>query len=293
MRKLAIVLFGILFLFPQQSFANGQENYVALGDSLAAGQTPYSQIDAGYTDMIALQLMRSGKLASFSKELAFPGYRVEEVIESIQSEQAGVLLEKATLITISAGANNVLPLISHKATEGTLTYNQLSVNFTLNEVRIQMKELLSQVQQKAPNASIYVVGYYFPYTSVHEEQKSGADKALTMLNAILEKEAKLAGVNFVNVYSLFEGRAAQFLPNVSDVHPNQQGYRIMANGMLAMYSESPSIQLAEEDMPPPNPLTFEQILAMRQANLMEHSPSDVEVAVQHHSRSKKPFLIMA
>ena len=292
MRKLAIVLLGILFLFPQQSLANEQENYIALGDSLAAGQTPYTQIDAGYTDLIALQLERFAKLANFSKELSFPGYRVKEVMESIESPQAKHLLEEATLITISAGANNLLPLISHKATAGTLTFNQLSANFALNEVRVQMKELLSQVQNKAPNANVYVMGYYFPYTSVHKEQKNGAANALKKLNTILEQVAHEAGANFVDVYHLYDEGTAQFLPNVSDVHPNQQGYRIMANAMLAMYSESSNLQLAKEDMPAPNPLTFEEILKMRQAIFKEHSPENGVVTVIH-SHSKRPIPIIA
>lgn len=291
MRKLVIVLLGIWFLCPQTSLASGQETYIALGDSLAAGQTPYTQIDAGYTDFIALQLKRFGKLASFSKELSFPGYRVEEVMDSIESQQAKRLLEKATLITISAGANNLLPLISHKATAGTLTFNPLSANFALNEVRIQMKELLSQVQNKAPNASVYVMGYYFPYTSVHEEQKNGAANALKKLNAILEQVAHEAGANFVDVYHLFDKKSPQFLPNVADVHPNQQGYRIMANAMLAMYSKSPNLQLAKEDMPLPNPLTFEEILKLRQTSL-KPSP-EIDVVTVNHSVSNKPFPITA
>ena len=292
MRKLAIVLLGIWFLCPRTSLAYGQETYIALGDSLAAGQTPYMQIDAGYTDLIALQLKRFGRLASFSKELSYPGYRVEEVIESIESPQAKHLLEKATLITISAGANNLLPLITHKASAGTLTFNSLSANFALNEVRVQMKELLSQVQNNAPNANVYVMGYYFPYTSVHEEQKTGAANALKKLNTILEQVAHEAGANFVDVYLLFEKGAAQFLPNVSDVHPNQQGYRIMANALLAMYSESPNLQLSTEHMPAPNPLTFEEILKMRQAILMEQLKGN-GVVIVNHSISKKPVPITA
>lgn len=293
MKKLVIVLLGMLFLFPQQSLAQGQENYIALGDSLAAGQTPYSQIDAGYTDLIALQLKRFGKLASFSKELSFPGYRVEDVIESIQSQQAEHLLEKATLITISAGANNVLPLISHQATAGTLTFDQLSVNSALNEVRIQIKELLSQVQKMSPNASVYVTGYYFPYTSVHKEQRNGAAKALTMLNTILEQKAHEAGVKFVDVYDLFDKRAAQFLPNVSDVHPNQQGYRIMANEMLAMYSGNQNLQINESEMPSPNPLTFEEILKIRQTTTSMQISSQNDFVAVHHFISKKPIPIFA
>ena len=35
------------------------EVYIAIGDSLAAGQTPNRAIDTGYTDLIAQELQRS------------------------------------------------------------------------------------------------------------------------------------------------------------------------------------------------------------------------------------------
>ena len=156
-------LFALLIclLLPTQTLANEREVYVALGDSLAAGQTPYSQIDAGYTDLIALQLAKQGKLQHFTKELTFPGYRVSDVIDSVKSEQAEPLLKQATLITISAGANNLLPLISHNPQQGTLNFSQLNANFALNTLRQEMAELLKLVREKAPNADIYVMGYYF------------------------------------------------------------------------------------------------------------------------------------
>lgn len=261
-----VVLIGLLvaFVMPSHAFANEREVYVALGDSLAAGQTPFTQIDAGYTDFIALQLQRNRQLASFSKELTFPGYRVENVIESVQTDTATALLEKATLVTISAGANNLLPLLSHNATSGTLAFNQLTANFALNEVRVQVSELLQLVRDKAPNANIYIMGYYFPYVSVHEEQEAGAREALQLLNQILQQQAEQAGVNFVDVYETFNAGVINYLTNLSDVHPNQQGYRIMANKFLEQYSGNDLLELHEQQMPQPNPLTFEQILQLRE-----------------------------
>lgn len=257
-------------MFPITTDANEKEVYIALGDSLAAGQTPYSEIDAGYTDFIALQLMRHGKLTHFSKELTFPGYRVENVIETVQSEKAKRLLKEATLITISAGANNLLPLISHNPQQGTLTFSQLSANFALNEVRMQIQELLALIDQKAPNANVYVIGYYFPYVSVHEEQKQGAKNALQMLNEILKQESERAGHIFVDVYEAFDEQQASYLPNVQDVHPNQLGYRIMANEMLKRYSGDDSLALSKEAMPEPNPKTFEEMLQLQQNEVVAY-----------------------
>ncbi|MEG0473494.1 MAG: SGNH/GDSL hydrolase family protein [Solibacillus sp.] len=267
MRRFTILTALFLFIMPFHIEAKEQEVYVAIGDSLAAGQTPYSQIDAGYTDFIALQLQRHGKLAHFTKELSFPGYRVGNVLESVQSEKADALLQDATLITISAGANNLLPLLSYNANAGTLAFSQLSADFALNEVRIQMRELLELVHEKAPDAKIYVMGYYFPYVSIHEEQVEGAEASLNLLNQILQQEAKQAGAHFVDVYDAFNEQAQTYLSNLSDIHPNQQGYRLMANVMLAQYSGNTSLEMQKEAMPQPNPLTFEEILSLKNGEI--------------------------
>lgn len=263
MRKWLFALL-ILLLLPTQALANEREVYIALGDSLAAGQTSYSQIDAGYTDFIALQLERQGRLAHFSKELTFPGYRVSNVIETVKSEQAQALLKEATVITISAGANDLLPLIAHNPQKGTMNFSQLNANFALNHVREKMDELLQLVREKAPNATIYVMGYYFPYVSVHNAQMAGATAALQLMNEILKQQATKAGATFVDVYDDFEQERANYLPNVSDVHPNQLGYLVMANAMLRNYSGNDSLQLSEVDLPPPNPKSFEELLELQE-----------------------------
>ncbi|MGN7478431.1 SGNH/GDSL hydrolase family protein [Solibacillus silvestris] len=285
-------LYGIIFciaLFPTTAFADEHEVYIALGDSLAAGQTPYSQIDAGYTDFIALQLMRHGKLAHFSKELTFPGYRVENVIESAKSEKATQLLKEATLITVSAGANNLLPLIAHNPHKGTLAFTQLNANFALNEVRTNIQELLSLIDYKAPKAKIYVMGYYFPYVSVHREQQLGAANVLQMLNAILKQETEQAGHVFVDVYEAFDDKRADYLTNVQDVHPNQVGYRIMANEMLKHYSGNDSLALAREAMPAPRPKTFEEMLELAGQN--EAAKNEYNVTAFHITNKPKPIYV--
>lgn len=282
MRRLYLLTAVFLFIMPFPTKAKEQEVYVAIGDSLAAGQTPYSQIDAGYTDFIALQLQRHGKLTHFTKELSFPGYRVGNVLESVQSEKADALLKDATLITISAGANNLLPLISYKANAGMLAFSQLSADFALNEVRIQMQELLELLHEKAPGAEIYVMGYYFPYVSIHKEQFAGAEASLNLLNRILQQEAEQANAHFVDVYDAFNEHAKSFLPNLSDIHPIQQGYRLMANQMLEQYSGNALFEMREDAMPKPNPLSFEEIILLRN--------DEKEDAVEDKVSTYKPYV---
>lgn len=258
MKKIYLLLLAS-FLFT--STVSAKEVYVALGDSLAAGQTPYAEIDAGYTDFIAMQLMRSGQLQSFTKQLAFPGYTVEDVLERVQTEEAQQLLQNATLITISAGANNLLPLISHNPQKGTISFSQLTANFALNKARKDYMELLQLINQIAPDADVYVMGYYFPYVSVHKEQLAGVTEQLDVLNDILANVADDYDAEFINVS--FGNQTSRYLPNIADVHPNMEGYMVMANAFL---QERGMRQLNASQLPPPNPLTFEEILQMQQQN---------------------------
>src|SRR5437660_2682 len=132
-RLLSLVCITVLSLTLGVSSAFARaENYVALGDSLAAGQTPYQEIDAGYSDFIALRLGKMGQLRHYTKELAFPGFTTADVLERVKSEAAREVLANATLITISAGANDLLRLVQVNPTAGTLAFSQLQVDYALN-----------------------------------------------------------------------------------------------------------------------------------------------------------------
>jgi len=236
------------------------ENYVAIGDSLAAGQTPYQEIDAGYSDLIAMKLSSIGQLSFYTKELAFPGFTTADVLERIQSEEAQKLLANATLITVSAGANDLLRLVQVNPNAGTLAFSQLQADYALNLARKNMISILNELEERAPKAKIYVMGYYFAYPTVHPTQKEGTNAQLVRLNTILQQQAEQAGAAYINVYDAFGLNATNYLPNSADVHPNIEGYRQMANSFLRVYSGSDALNISSLELPEPNPISFEEIL---------------------------------
>ncbi|WP_134685309.1 SGNH/GDSL hydrolase family protein [Brevibacillus migulae] len=61
-------------------------DYLALGDSLAAGVTPYNQIDDGYTDFLAEKIEELGFLGYYTNRFAVPGYTTEDVLDDIQDD---------------------------------------------------------------------------------------------------------------------------------------------------------------------------------------------------------------
>ena len=255
------MVFGVSSAFAQS------ENYVAIGDSLAAGQTPYQEIDRGYSDFIAMRLGMTGQLSNYTKELAFPGFTTTDVLKRIKSKEASDLLADATLITISAGANDLLRLVQVNPTAGTLAFSQLQTDYALNIARKNMVEILKELTVRAPKAKVYVMGYYFAYPNVHTTQKEGTNKQLIKLNTILQQQAEHAGATYVNVYDAFGLNATNFLPNIADVHPNFEGYRQMANAFLYEFSGGSALAISSNELPKPHPVSFDKILEKQEKSM--------------------------
>lgn len=260
------------------AFASG-ENYIALGDSLAAGQTPHQEIDAGYADLLAMRLGMLGQINDYTKELAFPGFTTADVLERVQSDEASELLKNATLITVSAGANDLLRLVQVNPNAGTLAFSQLQTDYALNVARKNMAEILTELRLRAPKAKVFVMGYYFAYPNVHPSQKEGTNAQLVRLNTILQQQAEQAGATYVNVYDAFGLNAVNYLPNIGDVHPNFEGYRQMANAFLKAYSGSDALSIQSSELPKANPKSFDEILATQRNAEVEAEQETEEVAV--------------
>lgn len=288
MKKYWISAMAVFLLFSGSASAQAELQipaaYVAIGDSLAAGQTPERQIDAGYADLIAQELSRNQPVAFYSKNLAFPGFTTADVLDSIQTDEAKEVLASANLITVSAGANDLLRLVQNDAAQGSLTFQQVQADFALNEARKNMDLVLAELTEQSPDATVYVMGYYFAYPHVRDSQKTGTAKQLDRLNAILRQSADKAGAVFVSVDKPFGGNAVDKVPNPSDVHPNAAGYQAMANAFFDEYQEAWTVE--DLELPAPNPLSFEQIMeAQDQEEQEDQEESDSEETAQRPSES--------
>ncbi|HSI66729.1 MAG TPA: SGNH/GDSL hydrolase family protein [Planococcus sp. (in: firmicutes)] len=275
MKKFGLALLAALVFYSGtaggKADAAANINYIALGDSLAAGQTPNSEIDFGYSDLISQELWRNGRLAFFSKDLAFPGFTTEDVLERVKSDEAREVIQQANLITVSAGANDLLRLVQSNPETGSLIFQQRQVDFSLNKARANMEKILAELQAEAPRADIYVMGYYFAYPHARESQKPGTAKQLDRLNDILRLTAENAGVKFISVDASFGQDAVGKLPNPADVHPNLVGYQAMANAFLTKYDGTMNVDKFE--LPEAAPISFEEILASQEeeANAIDGS----------------------
>ncbi|MBT2707091.1 S-layer homology domain-containing protein [Pseudomonas sp. ISL-84] len=213
--------------------------YLALGDSLAAGMTSDKQISLGYSDMAAEHLKGQGLLDTYSKAFAVPGYTTENVLSDLtEKEELKAAIKQANVITISAGANDLLKEAKIDREKGTLNIDPATIKPTLQSIAANYIKILQTIKELNPEAAVYVMGYYFPFPYLSDVQKPQLIELTQTLNKTIQAASATKGATFVSVYEKFGDDPKPYVPNPEDIHPNLEGYKLMSEALLESMAKS-------------------------------------------------------
>ncbi len=213
--------------------------YVALGDSLAAGQNPYGQIGYSYADYVSNYLSENKLLQTYTKDYAKSGYRITDILNDIdnnkkveidgKSEGIKTILRKADLLTISIGANDIFNKLGITNLNIDLNDKEL-INNSIDETLKDLEKLI-QIIQKYFKKNLIIVGYYNPLAAYSSEYARELEPEFNNLNGSMKKLATKYNSYFVEVYEIFKENP-EYLPNPADIHPSNKGYQVMASGII-------------------------------------------------------------
>lgn len=197
--------------------------YLALGDSLALGQTPYGNIDYGYTDYIKDYLKDKDLLEKYINEFASPSYRTTDIIRDIEDNKKIYInnkpqtlknaLIKADLVTLSIGLNDLL----YK-----FTINDINKSYVFNHIDEMMVDMekLFELLKKYCKEDIFIMGYYIP--TVYSNNQDIRDY-INYANKKLDLLAQIYKISFISVDKVLDEKLKYF-PNPYNIHPTKQGY---------------------------------------------------------------------
>lgn len=239
-------------------------NYLGLGDSLAAGKTPYKTLGNGYTDFLAYKLTATGCMGTFQKRYAVSGHKTNDVLNDIRNDVKKDLPEdtdtvgiraciaSADIITINAGANDLLQSVTIGPT-GTVTFDPAVIADTLSQVSINFGAIISEIKAINPSCKIYIMGYYNAFPHFPQASQQLLIPSMVALNNVLEQVALQTETTYVPTFDAIAQNAILYLPNPEDIHPNEDGYRLMADllwekiqlNLTTFYFEAPTEVLTE------------------------------------------------
>jgi lysophospholipase L1-like esterase len=218
--------------------------YIALGDSLAAGQNPYGSISYGYTDYVADYLRGKHKLEFYTKKFAVSGYRTTDLINDIASNKKVLTtdgevtikhaLAKADVVTISIGANDLFYKLGINSLD-IAYYSEADLKKYVDEVLTDVESLIVQVK-KYCKEDIILIGYYNPLWHMKKSYAKEIDPVFVYANNKLVDICKKNGLYYVDILKLFE-QNNNYLPNPLDIHPSNEGYSAISKKVIDMIDE--------------------------------------------------------
>lgn len=214
-------------------------SYLALGDSLAAGMDHLGEMGDGYADYLAATMEETGLLNSFDKSFAVPGYTTKDVLKDLEenatredadgnSIKLHDAIANAGLITISAGANDVLAHVKINPKTFAVTYDEQALQMEIKQVGLNLMKIITEIHKLNPDAQVYVMGYYNPYPHLPAEIQPLLAQLLTGVNTAIETTAQLPNVDWIQTADAVAKDFKVNLPNPQNIHLSPEGYQIVA-----------------------------------------------------------------
>lgn len=216
-------------------------NYLALGDSLAAGVTPTNELGIGYTDLLAEKLAKQEVLLASNKGFSYPGYKTADVLRDFEmdvtkpivgmghSDQTATLhqsVKEANLITLTIGANDVLPNIKFDD-KGTPVFNSDELTAAMMKVGSNTQQILAKIYALNPDAQVYVMGYYNPFPYLSPQNQPMVDQLVMAMNSAIKSGLTGTTAQFVETAKQIAEDPYTYLPNPENIHLSQAGYKVV------------------------------------------------------------------
>lgn len=230
--------------------------YVAIGDSLAFGVGAVEPAKDGYVALVHDALRKSDRYRERGLELAnlavpgattedllIPGGQLDSALEEIRSrtEDTSSADDNVEIISVNIGGNDLLSLTTADSpcvddVSGDACLDRFGE--VLASLQENLAEVLRQLREEAPQAGIYVLDLYNPYSGTGDERESVADLAVQQLNGVIgaitaNDDLK---VHMGTVFRLFHGRGTQWIA-ADGIHPNEKGHKVMAEVLLAVIDD--------------------------------------------------------
>ncbi len=209
-----------------------QVQYVALGDSLAAGMTPLGvdripvngvDLDWGYPNYIADKFAKSYQLLDFDN-FGVSGYKTDDVIADLGKAEVQKEIKEATHLTIDIGANDLLAVLP------AIQANPAQAPAEIGKISAKLNVIIGTIDQLNPNVKVYVMGYYNPFPYITDaQQKAQLEQLLLAFNGQIQSQTVQNGDTFVATAQVINvANFADYIPNPLNIHLSLAGYQVVS-----------------------------------------------------------------
>ncbi len=230
--------------------------YIALGDSLSYGVGASDRFTTAFVPLVHASLpsgtglLNLGHSGDTSGELIQHGYLDQAAAEVARRNSDTNPNNNVMLVTLEIGGNDLLDLFFNYVVPGTCPTLDESLkkpqcvdilHRTLDNFTPNLKQTVDRLQAADPHLNIVLLTLYNPFSGAIPAFDPFGELSLEGMpdtpflegeNDIIRAQASASGVKLADVYSLFLGKAKEYV-GMDIIHPNDAGYRVMADAVIA------------------------------------------------------------
>ncbi len=217
--------------------------YLPLGDSIAAGQGASATLSTSYMALVVEALRSRFGPTLQLHSLAVSGHTTQDLIDE-QLPQAVARLQEGDVrvVTITIGGNDLFQYSSEPICIEFPSDPACPLEDGLLEVEQRLDRILGELRAAGPEAIIVIQVYPNLFSGTGDRQFGGvmvfeqaAQTAFDLLNGVIIAVAQRNDVLVADPRAAFDGRGGELshlLDSEPDAHPNDAGYRVIADAFL-------------------------------------------------------------
>jgi len=109
------------------------------------------------------------------------------------------LIKDSKYITISVGMNDILQYIRFDSNNQKIEYDKEYIERKLEIMKQNYYEIIDEIKELNEGVSVYLVGYYYPFSWVDEENKEDVNEVFKLLNDSIREVSDLMSVYYVDI----------------------------------------------------------------------------------------------
>ncbi|MFD1851953.1 SGNH/GDSL hydrolase family protein [Oceanobacillus bengalensis] len=206
-------------------FFKDKTRIVAIGDSLTQGVGDQTK-RGGYIGILERTINATSEIALF-ENYGKRGNRSEQLLARIDEEEIISSLEKADIVLITIGANDIMQV----AKENIMNLNIEAFAQERTYYEENLNTTIEKILQINPNTSIFLVGFYNPFEKYFQDIKELKIIAESWNSTTNEVANQYDETVYIPIEDLFSDTEEDLFAE-DNFHPNYYGYHLIAQRVL-------------------------------------------------------------
>ncbi len=223
-----VCILSILFaLFKVLNPSRKVDTYLAIGDYLSVSGNLKGESINSFSSLLGDYLLEKEEIGvsnySYAKSSIDSATLLEMICKGAYSgkdEGLVSLIKDSKYITISVGMNDILNYIRFDSNNQKMEYDKEYIKRKLEILQQNYFEIIEEIKELNEGVSVYLVGYYCPFTWVSEDNKENVFEVFNMLNNSIKEVSEITSVYYVDISGVSKN---ENMFNKHQIYLNQMG----------------------------------------------------------------------